>query len=154
MIFPLSRPPFWRTSDAMTETLSLNSAVLEKTRELCTLILKSGEYTENVSKIEAFFADEEAQKQYREFAGLGEDLHQKQGEGTITQEDVEKYEEQLKALKENPVTGGFMDAESNLNGIVQQVSKHVGKALELGRLPEPEDLEDSGCCGSGGCGSC
>lgn len=136
----------------MAETLSLNSAVLEKTRELCTLILKSGEYTDNVSKIETFFADEEAQAQYREFAGLGEELHQKQHEGTITPEDVEKYEGLLKVLKENPVTGGFMTAEGTLNGIVQQVSKHVGKALELGRLPEPEDLEDSGCCSSGGCG--
>lgn len=134
------------------ETLSLNSAVLDKTRELCSLILKSGEYTENVSKIEAFFADDEAQKQYRAFAELGEELHQKQQAGSITQEDISGYEEKLDDLKNNPVTGGFMEAESTLNGIVQQVSKHVGKALELGRLPEPEDLEDSGCCSSGGCG--
>jgi cell fate (sporulation/competence/biofilm development) regulator YlbF (YheA/YmcA/DUF963 family) len=134
------------------ETLSLNSAVLDKTRELCSLILKSGEYTENVSKIETFFADEEAQKEYRSFASLGEELHQKQHAGTITPEDIEGYEASLVKLKENPVTAGFMDAESTLNGIVQQVSKHVGKALELGRIPEPEDLQDSGCCSSGGCG--
>jgi hypothetical protein len=45
-----------------------------------------------------------------------------------------------------------MTAEETLNGIVQQVSRMVGKALELGRLPEPEDLAGGGCCSSGGCG--
>ena len=134
------------------ETLSLNSAVLEKTRELCSLILQSGEYKENVAKIETFFHDEEAQAQYRSFAELGEELHQKQQAGTITQDDVQGYEGKLESLKENSVTADFMDAEGTLNGMVQQISKQIGKTLELGRLPEPEDLEESGCCSSGGCG--
>ncbi len=134
------------------EVLSPNSAILDKTRELCTLLLESSEYTDNVAKIDAFFENEEAQSQYRSFAELGEELHQKQHAGTITPEDVEGYEEKLKALKENPVTAGFMDAEATLNGIVKQISKQVGKTLELGRLPTPEDLDDGGCCSSGGCG--
>ena len=46
------------------EILSPNSAILEKTRELCSLILQSGEYQENVSKIETFFANDDAQSQY------------------------------------------------------------------------------------------
>jgi len=133
-------------------TLSPNSAVLDKTRELCTLILQSGEYTENVSRIETFFQDEEAQASYREFAALGEELHQKQQAGTLSDTDVANYDAKLNALKAHPVTGGFMEAEATLNGIVQQVSKYVGKSLELGRLPEPEDLDDGGCCNSGGCG--
>ena len=133
------------------EVLSPNSAILEKTRELCTLILQSGEYTENVSKVEKFFADETAQDQYRAFAKLGEELHQKQQAGTITETDIAGYESQLQELKANEVTAEFMQAEQSLNGIVSQISKLVGKTLELGRLPEPEDLED-GCCNSGGCG--
>ncbi len=137
------------------EVLSPNSAILEKTRELCSLILQSGEYQENVTKIEAFFANEEAQTEYRAFSKLGEDMHQKQHAGEITQEDIEGYEKELANLKSNEVTAEFMGAEETLNGIVQQVSKLVGKTLELGRLPEPEDLEDSGCCGgSGDGGSC
>lgn len=134
------------------ETLSPNSAILEKTRELCSLILQSGEYKENVEKIDAFFSDESAQASYREFASLGESLHEKQQGGTLTQADVEGYEAKLKTLKENPVTGAFMQAEESLNGMVKQISKTVGKTLELGRLPEPEDLEEGGCCSSGGCG--
>ena len=136
----------------METTLSPNSAVLDKTRELCSLILQSGEYTENVSKIETFFKDEDAQASYREFASLGEELQQKQQAGSLNDEDIAGYESKLKALKTDPVTGGFMEAEEKLNGIVQQISKYVGKTLELGKLPDPEDLEDSGCCNSGGCG--
>ncbi len=134
------------------EVLSPNSAILDKTRELCSLILQSGEYQENVAKIEAFFKDEEAQESYRAFAKLGEEMHAKQQDGELQQSDVDHYEAQLAALKENPTTGDFMEAEAALNGIVQQIAKQVGKTLELGHLPTPEDLEDGGCCSSGGCG--
>ncbi|MDA8908946.1 MAG: YlbF family regulator [Verrucomicrobiales bacterium] len=134
------------------EVLSPNSAILDKTRELCTLILQSGEYQENVSKIETFFRNDDAQASYKEFAALGETLHQKQQAGLLSDEDVAGYDEKLKALKADPVTGEFMEAEQTLNGIVAQISKTVGKTLELGRLPEPEDMEEGGCCGGGGCG--
>lgn len=134
------------------EILSPNSAILDKTRELCSLILQSGEYQENVAKIDAFFNDKAAQASYRHFTKLGESLHQKQSAGELTEEDIEGYDAELASLKANPITGEFMTAEETLNGIVQQVSRMVGKALELGRLPEPEDLAGGGCCSSGGCG--
>jgi cell fate (sporulation/competence/biofilm development) regulator YlbF (YheA/YmcA/DUF963 family) len=134
------------------EILSPNSAILEKTRELCSLILQSGEYQENVARIDAFFKDQAAQAAYRDFTKLGESLHRKQDAGELTEEDIEGYDAELAALKANPITGEFMAAEETLNGIVQQVSRMVGKALELGRLPEPEDLAGGGCCSSGGCG--
>ncbi len=136
------------------EILSPNSAILDKTRELCSLILQSGEYQENVARIDAFFKDEAAQASYRQFTRLGESLHQKQHAGELTDGDIEGYDAELAALKANPITGDFMAAEETLNGIVQQVSRMVGKTLELGRLPEPEDLADSGCCGGGGGGGC
>ncbi|MEM1443015.1 MAG: YlbF family regulator, partial [Verrucomicrobiota bacterium] len=89
------------------EVLSPNSAILEKTRELCSLILSSGEYQENVSKITTFFENEEAQKAYREFNEFGEKLHQKQQAGILTDNDVSAYDQKMKALKEDPVTGAF-----------------------------------------------
>lgn len=133
-------------------TLAPNSAILEKTRELCDLLLQSREYRESAAKIEAFFADESAQRAYRDFAELGERLHQRQQAGLLNDADVAGYDAELQALKSDPVTGEFMAAEEMLNGIVRQISRHVGKTLELGRLPEPSDLEESGCCNSGGCG--
>lgn len=136
------------------EVLSPNSAILDKTRELCSMILQSNEYQENVSKIQRFAKNEEAQVAYREFAELGETLQQKQQAGLLTDEDVAGFDEKMAALKADPITGEFMEAEQTLNGMVAQISKTVGKTLELGRLPEPEDLEDSGCCGGGGGGGC
>ncbi len=134
------------------EVLSPNSAILDKTRELCSLILHSGEYKENAARIDTFFNDKAAQTSYRNFSKLGESLHQKQSAGELTEDDIEGYDAELAALKANPVTGEYMAAEETLNGIVQQVSRMVGKALELGRLPEPEDLAGGGCCGGGSCG--
>lgn len=133
------------------EILSPNSAILEKTRELCTLILQSGEYRENAAKIEAFFEDAAAQKAYRNFSKLGESLHRKQHDGDLTQADIDGYDAEMAALRANPVAAGFMDAEESLNGIVSQVSRLVGKTLELGRLPEPDEISGGDCCG-GGCG--
>ena len=78
--------------------------------------------------------------------------NQKQSAGELTEDDIEGYDAALAELKENTVTGGYMAAEETLNGLVQQVSRMVGKTLELGRLPEPEDLAGGGCCSSGGCG--
>lgn len=134
------------------EILSPNSAVLDKTRELCGLILQSGEYRENAAKIDAFFKDKAAQAAYRDFSKLGERLHQKQHAGELTQADIDGYDRELASLRANSVTAEFMDAEATLNGIVSQVSRLVGKTLELGRLPEPDEIAESGCCSSGGCG--
>lgn len=132
------------------EILSPNSAVLDKARELCSLILQSGEYRDNLSRINAFFEDDSAQEAYRGFSELGERLHQKQHAGELTQADIDGYDAELAALRANPLAADFMDAEKTLNGIVSQISRLVGKSLELGRVPKPEELED-GCCG-GGCG--
>lgn len=134
------------------QVLSPNSAILEKTRELCSLILQSGEYKDNHAHIEAFFQNDEAQAAYRAFAALGEELHQKQHAGTLSKEDVEAYEKKHAALKDDPVTGSFIGAEEEFNGMVQQIAKMVGKTLELGRVPEAADLQDDGCCGNSGCG--
>ncbi len=133
-----------------TTTLPLNSAILEKTRELCALILGSPEYKGNLEKIEAFFADSSAQETYREFSAMGQEMHSKQHAGELTQEDVAAYDKKQDELRQNPVTDGFMSAEENLNNIARVISQHIGKSLELGRLPDPEDFESGGCCGGGG----
>ncbi len=132
------------------EALSPNSAILDKARELCELILQSSEYKDNLSKIDTFFEDKAAQQAYRDFSNLGERLHQKQHEGTLTQEDIDSYDVAQEELRSNAVAADFLDAEATLNGIVSQISRLVGKSLELGRVPEPDELS-GGSCGSG-CG--
>lgn len=136
-----------------TTTLPLNSAILEKTRELCTLILGSPEYKGNLAKIEAFFKDEAAQDSYRAFSQLGQEMHTKQHAGELTQDDISNYDKKQEELRGNALTNDFMNAEEGLNNIAREISQHVGKSLELGRLPDPEDFESSGgCCGGSGGG--
>ncbi len=136
-----------------TDTLPANSAILERTRELCSAILDWPGYKEQVTQIEAFLADDDAKASYRAFAELGDEMHRKQHAGELTDADIEKYEAEKKALDAKPLVGGFLVAQESLNEIHKTVATHVAKTLELGRLPEPEDLESGGCCGGGSCGS-
>jgi cell fate (sporulation/competence/biofilm development) regulator YlbF (YheA/YmcA/DUF963 family) len=137
-----------------TETLPANSAILERTRELCSTILDWPGYKEEVTHIEAFLADEEAKTEYRDFAQLGEEMHKKQHAGDLTDTDIENYEAKKAALEEKPLIGKFLAAQDSLNEIHRTVSQHVAKTLELGRMPVAEDFESSGgCCGGGSCDS-
>ena len=137
-----------------TETLPANSVILERTRDLCSAILEWPEYKEQVTHIEAFLADEGAKTEYRAFAQLGEEMHQKQHAGALTDDDIKNYETKKGALEEKPLIGKFLAAQDSLNDIHRTVSQHVAKTLELGRMPTPEDFESSGgCCGGGSCSS-
>lgn len=136
-----------------TDTLPANSAILERTRDLCSAILDWPDYKEQVAHIESFLADEDAKTEYRAFAQLGEEMHRKQHAGELNDSDIENYETQKKALESKPLIGAFLAAQDALNEIHRTVSTRVAKTLELGRLPEPEDLESGGCCGGGSCSS-
>lgn len=136
-----------------TETLPANSVILERTRELCSAILSWPGYKEQVTHIDAFLAEESAKAEYRAFAKMGDEMHRKQHAGTLTDEDIEGYEAQKGAIEGKPLIGNFLAAQDALNEIHRTVASHVAKTLELGRLPEPEDMVSGGCCGGGSCGS-
>lgn len=133
------------------EASTINPTTLDKARELCSFILESDEYRDSASKIETFFENSSAQNAYRSFTDLGESLHYKQSAGKLTQEDIDGYEAAHASLRENAVTADFLDAEASLNSIASLVTKMVKKSLELGRVPEIDELSSGGCCG-GGCG--
>ena len=134
---------------ASTETLPANSVILERTRDLCTAILEWPEYKEQTAHIETFLADEEAKTEYRAFAQLGEEMHQKQQAGSLTDDDIKNYETKKGALEAKPLIGAFLAAQDSMNEIHRTVSQHVAKTLELGRMPTPEDFQSGGCCGGG-----
>lgn len=136
-----------------TATLPANSVILERTRELCSAILDWPSYKEQVVHIEAFLADDDAKASYRAFAELGDEMHRKQHAGELADTDIEKYEAEKKTLDEKPLIGAFIAAQESLNEIHKTVATHVAKTLELGRLPQPEDLESGGCCSGGACSS-
>jgi len=137
--------------------LEENSPVMEKTRELCSVIAGNEEFQALQKSVEAFFADDAARDGFRKVQEWGDELTQKQSAGLeLSDTEIQGFEAERAALFENPVAKNFLDAQQGLQGLQSVVGKYVGLTLELGRVPTSEDFaqQDSGCCGGSGGGGC
>ncbi|MEM6822522.1 MAG: YlbF family regulator, partial [Verrucomicrobiota bacterium] len=128
---------------------------VEKTRELCQLILNQPAFQTSRKDIHAFLDDDNAQALYRDIAERGKQLEQKQMQGQqLDPSELEEFEKKRFAFLENPVAKNFIDAQQMMNEVQEIINKYVNKSFELGRVPLEEDLtcdEEKGSCGSG-CG--
>ena len=127
------------------------SAVIEKTRELCQTILSQPEYQKVRSQVDAFLSDEKAQEQYQTLSAKGEYLQHKQAQNLpLSGEEIAEYESHRESFFSNPVARDFVGAQQAIHKMQETVSQYVAKTFELGRIPNDEDFE-AGSCGSG-CG--
>lgn len=136
--------------------LANDSAVMAKTKEMCEAIAQDIEFVALQGQVERFLSDDAAKLQYQSVHERGEALHQKQHSGVeLAETEIKDFEDARDALMNNEVARDFMDAQQNLQTLQKTIGKYVGMTLELGRVPQPEDMEeaggDGGCCG-GGCG--
>ena len=134
--------------------IAKDSNVMQKTRELCDAISQDIEFVALQGQVERFLEDDSAKLQYQSVHEKGEELNQKQQAGVeLSDTEIKNFEEARDGLLANEVARDFMDAQQNLQTLQQTVTKYIGMTMELGRVPQPEDMEDSsgGCCG-GGCG--
>lgn len=135
--------------------IAKDSAVMAKTRDLCDTIAQDIEFVALQGRVERFLEDDAAKLQYQSVHERGEELHQKQQAGVeLNEREIKEFEEARAGLLENDVAKDFMEAQQTLQTLQQTIGKYVGMTLELGRVPEPEDMEQAGgggCCG-GGCG--
>ncbi|HEY1170087.1 MAG TPA: YlbF family regulator [Verrucomicrobiae bacterium] len=134
-----------------TET---TASIAAKTTELCEAILADPEFQRQRSHISAFLDNDAARGQYDALSLKGQMLQQKQQMGMdLSEQEIAEFNEHRDALLNNPVAKNFLDAQREVSSIQDYVMKHVAKTFELGRLPAPEDMDDGGCCNSGGgCG--
>ena len=103
-------------------------------------------------RIDTFMADEQARAQYDGLVAKGQALQQKQQSSVaLTGEEISDFEQERDSLLKNPVARGFLDAQQELHEVRESIQKYVNKTLELGRLPEEEELSES-CCSDDGCG--
>lgn len=124
-----------------------NGAVLEKTLELCQLIVNQPDFTALQQDIQTFLADDSAKQLYQTVVEKGEHLHHKQHQGVqLAEAEIGEYEEHRQALMNNPVARRFLDAQEHMRGVTETVTKYVNKTMELGRVPAEDDFES---CGSG-----
>lgn len=123
----------------------------EKTKELCKTLVAAPEFLSIRKRIDTFLADANARNQYEAVMNKGQALQEKQHGGqTLESAEIADFEKSRESLLANSVARNFLDAQEELHDIQHSIQKHVGKTLELGRLPTAEDLAE-GSCGHG-CG--
>lgn len=133
--------------------LADDSAVMQKTKELCAVIAEDAEYQSLLERVERFLDDDAARLQYQSVHERGEQLQQKQGAGLeLSEGEIGEFESAREALLENTVAKEFLDAQQDLQSVQVAIGKYVGMTLELGRVPGPDDMQSDGCCSEGGCG--
>jgi cell fate (sporulation/competence/biofilm development) regulator YlbF (YheA/YmcA/DUF963 family) len=133
------------------QTITEESVITQKTRELCQTILDQPEVQNIRRQIESFMTNDEAKTQYQLLSEKGEFLQHKQQQGlTLSNEEIADFEQSREALFNNPVARGFLDAQQEMHKMQESLGQYVAKTFELGRVPSPDDLQ-SGSCGSG-CG--
>ena len=132
-----------------------DTPVIQKTKELCQVILDQPNMRSIRQRIDLFMADENARSQYEGVVNQGQELQQKQQMSEqLAPEEIAAFEQQRDALLNNPVARGFIDAQEELHEVKHSIHQLLNKTLELGRLPTEEELSGGGGgCGGGG-GSC
>ena len=131
-------------------TLVQNEIIRRKTRDLCQAILEEPAVQDIRLRIDQFMINDEAKAQYDDVVTQGESLQRKQQQSLpLSEEEIRAFESARDKLMNDPVAGGFVQAQDELHHLKQSIQKFVGKALELGRMPTEEDLQ--GSCGHG-CG--
>lgn len=134
-------------------TLTEETVLTRKTRELCEALVAQPEFQACQQRIEAFMSDEIARAQYEAVVTKGQALQEKQQRSLpLDGAEIAEFEKQREALINNPVAKGFMEAQEQMHELQHSIQKPINKTLELGRVPTAEDLEESSCDGHGGCG--
>ena len=129
-----------------------NGALAQKTLAFCREIVALPDFAQFRQDVEAFLKDEEAQGLYRQAAEIGEQLYYKQRQGApITNEELQEYEQKREALLANEVARRFLQAQETMQQVQDLVLRYVTKTLELGHVPEEENIQ--GCDLCGGCSS-
>lgn len=132
--------------------MTASPLIQSKIIELCEALVADGEVKNARQQAEAFLADEQAMALYREMASLGRSLHQKQHrDEEPTADEVSRFNSLQDRCESNPVISGFLGAQDILSGVAEAVNSFVGKSLESGHVPSPEEMVKKGGCGEG-CG--
>ena len=128
------------------------SAVIQKTRDLCQTLVEQPEFRLIRQRIEAFLADESAKTIYQTVVEKGDQLqHQQQMGVTIDAAEVAAFERDRDQLLKLSVARDFLEAQQEMPKIQESVMQFVGKTFELGRVPALDDFSSGSCGPTCGC---
>ena len=123
-----------------------DTVVMRKTLELCEAITQQPEFTSMRQRIEAFLANDNARQRYESVVEHSQELQRKQQQAPLSELEISEFESKRKALFDDPVARGFLDAQQEMHSVQETVTRYVAKTFEIGRLPGPEDMAT---CGAG-----
>lgn len=129
-----------------------NSPILQKTKELCQIILDQPAYQEMRAAITAFVSNAELTEQYKNLCDQQETLHAKYESGQdVTDEEMKAFETLEHAFLNNPQAQAFIDVQQKMHKTEKTITQYIHKTFELGRVPTSEDFESGSCGPSCGC---
>lgn len=134
---------------------SKDTVVITKTKELCQTILEQDQFKALRKHIDDFMSDSSAQELYNSVIDKREYLAHLQDQGIeLTDEQFKEFEVARDGLLANPVAKSYLDSQQELLKMQETITTHIGRTIELGRMPTEEDLapQGGGCCGGGGGG--
>jgi cell fate (sporulation/competence/biofilm development) regulator YlbF (YheA/YmcA/DUF963 family) len=130
-----------------------DSPVLQKTLELCEVILAQPEFGAMRRQLDDFMANDAAQSAYRNLSEMGAALREKHHQGAPpTPAEVETFEQQRQEFLADPVARGFLEAQQAMQDVRDTITRYVTRTFELGRKPTAEDFNSCGCGSGCGCG--
>ena len=96
----------------MTTIETNDTAVQQKTRELCEALLAEPAVAAIRQRIDTFMADGLSRSQYETLMMKGQALQEKQQRSLpLSGEEVSDFEREREAILNNPVARGFLDAQ-------------------------------------------
>jgi cell fate (sporulation/competence/biofilm development) regulator YlbF (YheA/YmcA/DUF963 family) len=129
--------------------LDEQSAVMEKTRELCQAILQQPAVASAREAIAAFMENEAAHADYQALIGKGQALQEKQERSLpLSEQEIADFESHREKVLGNPVAKAFLDAQQAVQEVRHSVNKFVSMSLETGKVPTVEDFQ-AATCGQG-----
>lgn len=132
-------------------TTAVESAIEQKTRELCQTILDQPQFRTLRSNIDRFMSNDGAKAEYQSLLEKSDHLNHKQQQGVrLTESEIAEYDAQREKVVNNPVSASFIQAQQEVHEIQEMVNKYLSKTFELGRVPSAEEMSE-GSCGHG-CG--
>jgi len=118
------------------------SLIAEKTMELCQTIAADSQFVKFQQIVDAFIKNEDGHREYQDLLELQRTLHGKKMEGTLTQDEINAFDEKCNVVFAQPVVAEFLEAQDALDQLNDMISRHVELTFEFGRVPTKTELEE------------
>lgn len=115
--------------------MSMNdfTAIIDKTEELCALLVQQPAYEELRQMVENFNADEQAIKQYEQFLNIQQAQQQVQQQ---TPEEIARFNLTERAIYDNATIRKYLYAQKELDYLQQQLTHYISKTIMQGWPPK------------------